>query len=249
MAPPVRRCDFPARRGVTRWRCVFIDAWTVALRASSAASTVERELDDELRFHFDQMAQHGADRGAGADDAYHEARRRFGGMNQVKEACREMRTLRPIEHFFQDLRFGRPAAARSPVFTVVAVLSLALGIGANSAIFSVINAVVLRKLPVESPTSCCWRSPPIATGRASGSPIPSSSACRRRCADGPRSARRARCSRCRWRRRPARDSRGPSPASCSCSPGDASPCFGSSRGSDGCSVPKTTSSLPPAPWR
>ena len=69
----------------------------------------------------------------------------------MKEACRDMRTLRPVEHFLRDLRFGARLLVRGPGFTAVAVLSLALGIGSSSAIFSLINAIVLRPLPVADP--------------------------------------------------------------------------------------------------
>ena len=122
-----------------------------ALRSFLRRRTVERELDEELRFHFEQMAGYEAAHAGSRAEAERRARRRFGGMNQVKEACRDMRTLRPLEHLLQDLRFGARLLARSPAFTLVAVLSLAIGIGANSAIFSVLNAVVLRALPVENP--------------------------------------------------------------------------------------------------
>jgi hypothetical protein len=75
----------------------------------------------------------------------------MGSVDQVKEACRDMRTLRPLEHFLRDLRFGARLLVRGPGFTTVAVLSLALGIGSSSAIFSVINAIVLRPLPIADP--------------------------------------------------------------------------------------------------
>ena len=75
----------------------------------------------------------------------------WGAWIHVKEACRDMRTLRPVEHFLHDLRFGARLLARGRGFTTVAVVSLALGIGASSAIFSLINAIVLRPLPVADP--------------------------------------------------------------------------------------------------
>ena len=126
--------------------------WT-ALRSFIGRRAAERELDDELRFHFEQMQAYEATRAANqaasantpANDVYLRTRRRFGGFDQVKEACRDMRTLRPLEDFLKDLRFGARLLVRGPVFSIVAILSLALGIGATSAIFSLINAIVLRE--------------------------------------------------------------------------------------------------------
>ncbi len=109
----------------------------------------DEELDEELRFHFEQMAAQQEARGLTADDARHRAQRQFGGLAQAKEACRDMRPLQSVEQFLADLRFGFRLLRRSPVFTLVAVLSLGLGIGATTAIFSVIDAIVLRQLPIQ----------------------------------------------------------------------------------------------------
>ena len=73
------------------------------------------------------------------------------GLDQRKEQCRDMRGVNKIEHIIQDLRFGLRMMRRSPGFTAVAVLSLSLGIGANTAIFSLINTLMLRLLPVRQP--------------------------------------------------------------------------------------------------
>ncbi len=137
----------------------------VGLRSFLRRRTVEHELDEELQFHFRQLEAHEAARGLdpdvaqasartsargedASDNPYWRARRHFGGFDQVKEACRDMRTLRSLEYFVQDLRFGSRLLIRSPVFTIVASLSLALGVGANSAIFSMINGILFRSLPV-----------------------------------------------------------------------------------------------------
>jgi predicted permease len=133
-----------------------------ALRSFFRRRTVEDELDAELQFHLQELQAHEAARAATQgraaapsdtslppfDEAASLARRRFGGLDQVKEACRDMRTLRGLDDLIQDLRFGARLLPRQPVFTAVAVLSLAIGIGANSAIFSLINGVLLRPLPV-----------------------------------------------------------------------------------------------------
>jgi predicted permease len=123
----------------------------MALRSLVRRRSVEQELDEELRFHLEQMQDFAVSRGDNPSDARWRARRQMGSVEQVKEACRDMRTLRPVEHFLRDLRFGARLLARGPGFTIVAVLSLAVGIGSSSAIFSLINAVVLRPLPVADP--------------------------------------------------------------------------------------------------
>lgn len=123
----------------------------MALRSFLRRRSVDQELDEELQFHLDQMQEFEVSRGDDPSAARWRARRHMGSVDHVKEACRDMRTLRPVEQSLRDLRFGARLLARGPGFTAVAVLSLALGIGASSAIFSLINAIVLRPLPVANP--------------------------------------------------------------------------------------------------
>jgi predicted permease len=123
----------------------------MALRSVLWRRTADRELDDELRFHAEQMEELAIARGEDPSDPRWRAGRQIARLDVVKEACRDMRTLRPVGDFLQDLRFGARQLARGRGFAAVAVASLALGIGATSSIFSVINAVVLRPLPVADP--------------------------------------------------------------------------------------------------
>jgi putative ABC transport system permease protein len=123
----------------------------MGLRALLRKSEMERELDDELRYHIEQQTEQNLRLGMNPDEARHAARKDFGGVEQAKERSRDARGVRLLEEFWQDLRYGGRILAKSPIFTVVAALTLALGIGANTAIFTVFNAVVLRPLPVNDP--------------------------------------------------------------------------------------------------
>jgi predicted permease len=123
----------------------------MALRSFFRWRAADDELDEELRFHVEQAHESAVSRGTAPSDAWRLAQRQMGSVVLVKEACRDVRTLRPVEHFLQDLRFAARLLVRGPGFTAVAVLSLACGIGASSAIFSLINAIVLRPLPVAAP--------------------------------------------------------------------------------------------------
>src|SRR5690348_2091737 len=121
------------------------------IRSLFQKDRMERELSDEMRFHLEKLIEVNIAEGMSREDAHYAALRELGGEDQIKEECRDMRRVSYIENLVQDVRYGLRQLRRNPGFTAVAVLTLALGIGANTAIFSLIDAVMLKMLPVQHP--------------------------------------------------------------------------------------------------
>jgi hypothetical protein len=125
--------------------------WSTMLRAFFRRSSVEREMDTELRFHYERLVEDFLKQGVPAEEARRRARLEFGGLEQVKDDAREARVADRFERLLRGFRHAARSLTKSPGFASVAISTLALGIGANTVMFSLLYQIVLRDLPVKDP--------------------------------------------------------------------------------------------------
>jgi predicted permease len=130
-------------------------AW-LRIRSLFTRRDLDRDLNDELSFHLAQRADKNRAAGMAPTEAHHAAHRQLGNASYVKERTREVRILTSIENAWRDVRFGARMLLKEPGFTFIVILTLALGIGANTAIFSIINGFMLRPLPIADPYSMVY---------------------------------------------------------------------------------------------
>ena len=142
------------------------------LRAVFARAAVEQELDDELRFHVEHAAENYERQGMPRDAALRRARLEFGGVEWTKEASRDVRGVARLESIARDVRYAIRSLRSRPAFTLTVVGTLALGIGANTAIFTLVDALLLRPLPVPHPEQLVIASDPAEVNdNAVGDPL------------------------------------------------------------------------------
>jgi hypothetical protein len=126
------------------------------LKAILGRRRMEDELDEELQTHLEMQTRKHLAAGFSVEEAKAEARRDFGAVELSKENCRDARRVNVIDNLFQDLRYAFRGVRREPVLTVVALFTLAICIGANATVFSIVNSVMLRPLPYPAPERLYW---------------------------------------------------------------------------------------------
>ena len=129
-----------------------IRSFLARLRALFTRSTLDREMAEQMQLHLELMIEENMANGMTSEEARQAAVKKFGGIEQLKEQCRDERSVKWIEDFLGDVRYGLRMLRKSPGFSLVVILSMALGIGVNSAVFSQINDQLLRMLPVKAPS-------------------------------------------------------------------------------------------------